>query len=66
MPFSSHQKNHRFSVTLGKNALNETDLTEQTFKVEEIIVHEEFDNSEGNFNNDIGKNVPFDASVLMI
>ncbi|XP_039991455.1 plasminogen activator, urokinase b [Xiphias gladius] len=53
-PDGSHAKEHRFSVTLGKNALNETDPTvEQTFRVEEIIVHEEFDNSEGNFKNDI-------------
>ncbi|KAM7381143.1 hypothetical protein PAMA_012127 [Pampus argenteus] len=53
-PDGSHAKERRFSVTLGKNALNETDVTvEQTFRVEEIIVHERFDNSEGNFNNDI-------------
>ncbi|KAM7370383.1 hypothetical protein PAMP_009936 [Pampus punctatissimus] len=53
-PHGSHTKERRFSVTLGKNALNETDVTvEQMFRVEEIIVHERFDNSEGNFNNDI-------------
>ncbi|XP_056222002.1 plasminogen activator, urokinase b [Seriola aureovittata] len=53
-PDGSQTKERRFSVTLGKNALNETDPTvEQTFRVEEIIIHEGFDNSEGNFNNDI-------------
>ncbi|XP_034563423.1 urokinase-type plasminogen activator-like [Notolabrus celidotus] len=53
-PDGSHTKAHRFSVSLGKNALNETDVAaEQTFRVEEIIMHEDFDNSEGNFNNDI-------------
>ncbi|XP_026207683.1 plasminogen activator, urokinase b, partial [Anabas testudineus] len=53
-PDGSHTKKSSFSVTLGKNALNETDLTvEQTFRVEDIIIHEGFDNSEGNFNNDI-------------
>lgn len=53
-PDGSHTKERRFSVSLGKNALNETDLsTEQTFKVEQIFIHEGFDNSEGNFNNDI-------------
>ncbi|XP_026172227.1 plasminogen activator, urokinase b isoform X2 [Mastacembelus armatus] len=53
-PDGSQDKEHRFSVTLGKNALNESDLImEQTFRVEEVIVHEGFDNSEGNFNNDI-------------
>ncbi|XP_051274340.1 plasminogen activator, urokinase b isoform X1 [Dicentrarchus labrax] len=53
-PDGSHAKNRRFSVILGKNALNESDPTaEQEFRVEEIIVHEGFDNSEGNFNNDI-------------
>lgn len=57
--FSSQTKHHRFSVTLGKNAINETDPTvEQTFSVEEIIIHEGFDNSEGNFNNDIGTKTP--------
>lgn len=30
---------------------------EQAFRVEDIIVHEGFDNSEGNFNNDIGMNI---------
>nr|XP_020514975.1 tissue-type plasminogen activator-like [Labrus bergylta] len=53
-PDGSHTKERRFSVSLGKNALNETDLyAEQTFRVEQIIVHEGFNNSEGNFNNDI-------------
>nr|XP_046232129.1 plasminogen activator, urokinase b [Scatophagus argus] len=53
-PGSSHAESHDFSVILGKNALNESDPTvEQRFRVEEIIVHEGFDNSEGNFDNDI-------------
>lgn len=53
-PDGSGAKTRRFSVVLGKNALNESDPTvEQTFRVEEIIVHEGFDNSAGNFNNDI-------------
>uniref|UniRef100_A0A3B3DX26 trypsin n=1 Tax=Oryzias melastigma TaxID=30732 RepID=A0A3B3DX26_ORYME len=43
-----------FSVTLGKNALNESNLdTEQTFRVDKIFIHEGFDNSDGNYNNDI-------------
>ncbi|KAM4623388.1 urokinase-type plasminogen activator-like [Polymixia lowei] len=53
-PDGSSTKARRLSVTLGKSALNETDPTlEQTFRVEELFVHEGFDNSEGNFNNDI-------------
>lgn len=65
--FSSHTKIRRFSVILGKNALNESDPTaEQAFRVEEIIVHEGFDNSEGNFNNDIGMNRSLDASVVNV
>lgn len=53
--YRSHQKSRRFSVVLGKNALNQSDASvEQMFKVEEIIVHEGYDNSEGNFNNDLG------------
>lgn len=58
--FRSHKNSRRFSVVLGKNALNESDSsTEQTFKVEEIIVHEGFDNSDGNYNNDIGMASPY-------
>ncbi|CAJ1081470.1 plasminogen activator%2C urokinase b [Xyrichtys novacula] len=52
-PDGSHTKEHRFSVSLGKNALNETDFVEQTFRVDQIILHEGYDNGEGNFNNDI-------------
>ncbi|XP_047465327.1 urokinase-type plasminogen activator-like [Mugil cephalus] len=50
----SRSKPGHFSVTLGKNALNESDPNvEQRFGVEEIFIHEEFDDSEGNYNNDI-------------
>lgn len=53
-PDSSQTKACSLFVTLGKSAINETDDTkEQTFQVEEVIVHAEFENSEGNFNNDI-------------
>ncbi|XP_074519522.1 plasminogen activator, urokinase b isoform X2 [Halichoeres trimaculatus] len=53
-PDGSHNKPRRYSISLGKNALNETNLAvEQTFRVEQIILHEGFDNSEGNYNNDI-------------
>lgn len=53
-PDGAQTKLRRFSVILGKNALNKTDLDmEQNFRVEEIILHEDFDNNEGNFNNDI-------------
>ncbi|XP_072312779.1 urokinase-type plasminogen activator-like isoform X2 [Eucyclogobius newberryi] len=53
-PDGPQTKGRRFSVVLGKNALNQTDLdAEQNFRVEEVILHEAFDNSEGNFNNDI-------------
>uniref|UniRef100_A0A3Q3VSW4 trypsin n=1 Tax=Mola mola TaxID=94237 RepID=A0A3Q3VSW4_MOLML len=55
-PDGSHTKNHRYSVFLGKNFLNESDpIAEQKFRVEEIIIHEGFDQSKGDFNNDIGK-----------
>ncbi|KAL0964838.1 hypothetical protein UPYG_G00329690 [Umbra pygmaea] len=54
LPDGFHTAAQTLSVTLGKNAINETDVTkEQTFQVEEVIIHPEFDNSEGNFNNDI-------------
>jgi len=53
--FSAGSRRRRFSVVLGKNAMNETDpLVEQRFRVEEIVLHHGFDNSEGNYDNDIG------------
>lgn len=49
---------------------------EQKFGVEQIVVHEDFDNTDGNFNNDVGKDVSdapagdvwrsFAASPLMV
>lgn len=51
--FSTQTK--KLSVVLGKNAINETDIQkEQEFSVSELIIHEHFDNTDGNFNNDIG------------
>ncbi len=53
--FSSHTKLDKLSVFLGKNAINETDAQrEQEFSVSELFIHEHFDNTDGNFNNDIG------------
>lgn len=53
-PDGSLTKERSFSVVLGKNALNKTELdVEQTFRVEKVVIHEAYDNSEGNFNNDI-------------
>ncbi|XP_042562927.1 urokinase-type plasminogen activator-like [Clupea harengus] len=47
-------KANEVSVILGKSAINETDvMSEQKFDVTEVIVHEDFDNSQGSFNNDI-------------
>ncbi|KAI4790715.1 hypothetical protein KUCAC02_034454 [Chaenocephalus aceratus] len=47
-------KARRFSVILGKNMMNESDPTvEQTFRVEEIILHDGFIQNGENFNNDI-------------
>ncbi|XP_036427560.1 plasminogen activator, urokinase b [Colossoma macropomum] len=44
----------RLWVVLGKTALNETDKRkEQEFRVVELHMHENFDNTDGSFNNDI-------------
>ncbi|MBN3294938.1 UROK protein, partial [Amia calva] len=44
----------RYSVYLGKNALNETDSKkEMKFEVENVILHPAFDDSQGSYNNDI-------------
>ncbi|KAG7492799.1 hypothetical protein MATL_G00018370 [Megalops atlanticus] len=53
-PDGPQTKIHRLSVFLGKNAINETDHNrEQRFRVEELIIHDGFDNTEGSYNNDI-------------
>ncbi|TNN33135.1 Urokinase-type plasminogen activator [Liparis tanakae] len=53
-PDGADSRRRRFSVVLGKNAMNETDpMVEQRFRVEEIVLHPGFDNSEGNYDNDI-------------
>ena len=53
---SAATKARRLSVILGKSALNETvPNSEQEFRVDEVFVHEDFDNSEGSYNNDIGR-----------
>lgn len=53
-PHGSQTTVRKLSVALGKNAINETrHATEQTFQVADIFIHEQFDNSEGNYNNDI-------------
>ncbi|XP_077065361.1 plasminogen activator, urokinase b [Siphateles boraxobius] len=45
---------HKLSVVLGKNAINETDIeNDQEFSVSELFIHEHFDNTDGNFDNDI-------------
>lgn len=53
-PDGSQTKLDKLSVFLGKNAINETDAQrEQDFSVSELFIHEHFDNTDGNFNNDI-------------
>ncbi|KAG1930398.1 plasminogen activator, urokinase b [Pimephales promelas] len=45
---------HKLSVVLGKNAINETDIgREQEFNVSDLFIHEHFDNTDGNYDNDI-------------
>lgn len=62
MSCRSLTKERSFSVVLGKNALNKTELdVEQTFRVEKVVIHEAYDNSEGNFNNDIGTSTSLEA-----
>lgn len=46
----------RYSVILGKNAINETNpVKEQQFKVSKLVVHEDFDYTTENYTHDIGK-----------
>ncbi|XP_057681888.1 urokinase-type plasminogen activator-like isoform X2 [Corythoichthys intestinalis] len=43
----------RFLVALGKSNLNQSDTLEQMFGVEKIILHPDFNNDEGNYDNDV-------------
>ncbi|XP_072523617.1 plasminogen activator, urokinase b [Salminus brasiliensis] len=53
-PDGAHTNTRRLLVVLGKNALNETDQRrEQEFRVTELYTHEDFDDTDDNFNNDI-------------
>ncbi|XP_053727940.1 plasminogen activator, urokinase b [Synchiropus splendidus] len=53
-PKGKKVKPRRFSVFLGKNALNATNgATEQNFQLEKIILHEGYNNTNGNHINDI-------------
>lgn len=53
--FSTKTSLHKLSVFVGKNAINETDAQrEQELRVSELFIHEHFDNTDGNYNNDIG------------
>lgn len=45
----------RYSVYLGKNAINETNtVKEQQFNVSKLVVHEDYDYTTEDYNNDIG------------
>ncbi|XP_077202260.1 urokinase-type plasminogen activator [Paroedura picta] len=43
----------QFTVVLGKTSLNMDEMNEQRFKVERVILHEEFSEESPNLNNDI-------------
>lgn len=53
---SNNTQKNRYSVILGKNAINETNPDkEQEFKVSKLVVHEDFDYTTENYTHDIGK-----------
>ncbi|XP_073685034.1 plasminogen activator, urokinase b [Garra rufa] len=53
-PDGAQTNTQKLTVFLGKNAINETDVQkEQEFAVSKLFIHENFDNTDGNFNNDI-------------
>ncbi|KPP70640.1 hypothetical protein Z043_110508 [Scleropages formosus] len=53
-PEGSYTDSAKYTVFLGKNAINETDPTrEQSFIVEEVIIHEAYEESGQAYNNDI-------------
>ncbi|XP_067277527.1 plasminogen activator, urokinase a [Pseudorasbora parva] len=53
-PSGNNTQTKRYSVILGKNAINETNpVKEQRFEVSKIVIHENYDYITENFNNDI-------------
>ncbi|XP_051927745.1 plasminogen activator, urokinase b isoform X1 [Hippocampus zosterae] len=52
-PDGSRVNERRFLVSLGKSALNQSDALEQKFRVDKIILHPDFNNELGNYDNDI-------------
>ncbi|XP_077406185.1 plasminogen activator, urokinase b [Vanacampus margaritifer] len=52
-PDGSRVNERRFLVSLGKSALNQSDALEQTFRVDRIVLHPDFNNQQGNYDNDI-------------
>ncbi|XP_061160437.1 plasminogen activator, urokinase b isoform X3 [Syngnathus typhle] len=54
-PDGARANERRFLVALGKSALNRSEALEQIFRVDKIILHPDFDNERGNYDNDIGR-----------
>ncbi|XP_061160436.1 plasminogen activator, urokinase b isoform X2 [Syngnathus typhle] len=52
-PDGARANERRFLVALGKSALNRSEALEQIFRVDKIILHPDFDNERGNYDNDI-------------
>ncbi|XP_051772387.1 plasminogen activator, urokinase a [Ctenopharyngodon idella] len=53
-PSGNNTQKNRYSVILGKNAINETNPDkEQEFKVSKLVVHEDFDYTTENYTHDI-------------
>lgn len=53
---SKNTLKNRYSVILGKNAINETNSDkEQQFNVSKLVVHEDYDYTTENYYHDIGK-----------
>ncbi|XP_037134734.1 plasminogen activator, urokinase b isoform X2 [Syngnathus acus] len=52
-PDGARANERRFLVALGKSALNRSEALEQFFRVDKIILHPDFDNERGNYDNDM-------------
>ncbi|XP_049615836.1 plasminogen activator, urokinase b isoform X2 [Syngnathus scovelli] len=52
-PDGARTNERRFLVALGKSALNRSETLEQIFRVDKIILHPDFDNERGNYDNDM-------------
>lgn len=64
---SKRTNKDQYTVYLGKDAINRTDPEkEQKFKVEKLVLHQQYDNKAEDFNNDIGMHLTLYSKICLL